>query len=1399
MSDQNTITAREAAENAKKAVEATNALTSTVGSLSRASGPASLALSTLAVVLEDMVMRLSWPQELAFANASLSNALKAMKRPGNDSVSAQLETLADVQTVIKKVTRDIEKQIEEKYRTAMLDAGDRITGTANPILGDKLARSRTQSERELLDALRPALSESQRLDGQLRLSQFNISPQLEQDFRSRLERQWYEGDGNGVRLDFSEAGLSEPIDRFNLSMGLAIGNVGQFDSSLGALTLNVENLGEASEEITPIISGVLGDQAQGYDDLSRNITASEFSLIKVGVAAGELAETNAEVHSSFESGVTAASQLVEAVQGVSEEAQNLEGGLNLVSEVIEVSSERFERLGEAAEAGTETATEGVEALEGALAEVGETAELASAQTQQSLSDIDIAAQQAGQEIQQIFSGVQGDIVGALDGAFRDALDGNLQGFKDFGKTIKGIFKDVFSSIKDTFQNLIATIAKQKIFEPLVGNVFKAFGLSDISTIFGKGGGGATSLLGTASGATNGAKLLQGGLSAPLFPNFATSGLGEFFGLSTALDSSALEAAGIFSGEVGRLPTALGKQFNQVASIGNAVGGIIGSTLAGLVFTPRQGPGDDIGGFIGGTAGAVIGGPVGAAVGSFLGTALGGLFGSRPSDKLQGSTIDLMSGNVDTFGFEGKKFSQQNRDAADSFVESVKVFTNGLTEITGGTLAAFSGGSHDVSFQTGNRSGVQMSFGTDRRQTFGSVEQAWGYTVDFIIEKMRDIEPHVETALQNIDFTGNFEDAFAKLEFAAGFDDMIEAMNSGSRDAADAFSAGLKAEADETLAFIREFKETTEEVFRVQEEAIATVSNQTFDFLSDFGISIGQLPQEILDQINGTVNDNNGLTETGEAFDQVNIQAQQAAEATRALVKSLFTVAEAEEPVSETQAAVELLKAKFEAFNEVFEEVGITANEATTLLNDSLKSMGEAFTRNLKTLLNDVSGRGFLNDIHSIIAQNKQLNLDADAVGTGHDLISDILDEQLGSILDSIFGSAESLDAAQASFDHIKKTFENYPEIVAAAAGALAAFEMDLDFEETREKLIASLGEEIDALEEQVRLQETLKSNWSSIISGLQSARFRLLTDPNISRLTAEERAQFTLDELEAAFAAAQGGDVDAAAKVSELALAAAEANKAFFASSEDFARINERIEFILRNTETFAQTQVGLLQSILDANLAQIEVLQGQVTTANNAPLPSEGPSALERLDALNIKYADALEAFDGSQDEFYQTPEFGSFKNQVIDLVGQLNDIGRLTSDYGYLIQGAGANTPLGHAQDNIAQAIAAQLDKLGFNTDGSIKSFATGGVTDGLAIIHPGELLYTGPPARVINAGESAGVMARSGDLVTELRSTRRAIESLNGTVSAANDDQMGGLNRMAMRLGSIESGLELRAARA
>ncbi len=916
-----------------------------------------------------------------------------------------------------------------------------------------------------------------------------------------------------------------------------------------------------------------------------------------------------------------------------------------------------------------------------------------------------------------------------------------------------------------------------------------------------------------------------------------------------------------------------------------IAAIFAGTKVGSFINPDNGGvGNEIGGAIGGLIGKKFGGPVGGFIGSTLGSAIGGLFGGGKSDRLEGVKINLDTGARSEFDLGPKKHSDENRQKADKFAQDIVTFIDRLEAASGGKVS-FPGGS-DFSIGVGDRDGITVSFGSNISRTFKTIEEAWDFSVEHISNSLTNLPEDVREAIRNIDFKGDVERALGLVDIAVNFEDIIHALNEGTRDIAETARGAAKAEAKDVLDFVRQFKEDTAEIFP--------------GTTPDSGNGIGSFPFDIsgLGDIGVPIDLSNwrdfipAANDATDAVAELSEESLQAEAATRAYVTSLFKT---KEPVSEIQNAVDQLNARFDAFTEVFDEVGISAQEATRLLNEAKDEMRSIFDRDLQALFNDVSGkgylnniaavfeqyrqltsdaaalehssdtidatffaqltnifeslfntaenggafkeilsaltqtfqdfpeiagaasdaldafatdmevtfrrnlhqifnevsgRGFLNDINEVLAQRQNRQADADAFGIDTEYIDAIFDAELATILDSIIGAADDIDDAQQIFRNIETEFSSYPEIVRAAADALDDFIAN-------SALIEYLDKEIESLEEQIQLQETLKSNWESIVSSVQSARSRLFLDPSISRLSAEERAQYSLQELEDAFAAAQSGDVDAAAKISQLALDAAEANAAFFASSEDFARVNKRIEFILDNTESVAERQLDVLQDLLDANLAQLEVLreERQNPTGAVTPPPDENPTVLDQLAALNDRYASELSAFGGPENQFAMEDAFFAIEQELLGLIGQLSDVGRLTSDYNNLYDSAQQDTAIGHAHGRIVDAIAARLLQLGE----PIPSRATGGMVNGLAIVHPGELLYTGPPARVFNAGESTAALARSGDLIVELRSTRRAIESLSGTVSAANDDQLAGLNRMAMRLGSIESSLELSAARA
>lgn len=148
-------------------------------------------------------------------------------------------------------------------------------------------------------------------------------------------------------------------------------------------------------------------------------------------------------------------------------------------------------------------------------------------------------------------------------------------------------------------------------------------------------------------------------------------------------------------------------FNAFAtsSLGTALG-LSTPALSGATLASTYGLTTGVAGS--GSAAALTG------AGSFLSTALpvvgllaafSGAF-KKPSDKLQTSSIDIASGFTFAGGFEGEKFSQENRDFADALALQVSTLAGLFEDLTGKSV----GGGIDLLI--GNRDGLRLQYNGD---------------------------------------------------------------------------------------------------------------------------------------------------------------------------------------------------------------------------------------------------------------------------------------------------------------------------------------------------------------------------------------------------------------------------------------------------------------------------------------------------------------------------------------------------------------------------------------------------------------------------------------------------------------------------------------------------------------
>ncbi len=532
------------------------------------------------------------------------------------------------------------------------------------------------------------------------------------------------------------------------------------------------------------------------------------------------------------------------------------------------------------------------------------------------------------------------------------------------------------SIKNWFKGLFKQIAvdalKNKIALPIVTGVM----------------GGAMGAL--AGGGVGG---LLGAAAAPAMPGSAPApGGGILSGLSGILDGfekgitdlgSKLFGAAGANGAAGTSGLfGSGGQLFGSTGLANGVSGAfagagLGATAAGLLGALGLGKGNTkggaIGGAIGGAAGSIFG-PLGTTVGSLLGGAIGSLFGGKPSNKEGSATIDLNSGNVAVGGFTGKKFSQENRDQASGIAGEVLKIKDALEKGFGaritGTLAV-GAGDRDGLFATALNSSARTSFKDDK----AGAEQLLAYVTGQFVTAIRDqLSPAMSAALGRVDFK-DMEKALGDLEFIRSFEDSITALGEGMG-VVNQVTREARAEVDEQVRSLKDFKEKTARLF----------------------------PDDI----------------------------DRAATAMRAYVEELVGITDAAPPMTQVETALMALQARFEAYKPLLEEVGYTAEQAQTAIANGLqkakdKLRGE-FNDSLDRQYNDLTGKGYVNQINDLVKTRDAGRRDATALG----LTAEKVDRNFGAALDSQF---EGLDSA--ALNDIKTQFQDMAPVVEAADRALA--------------------------------------------------------------------------------------------------------------------------------------------------------------------------------------------------------------------------------------------------------------------------------------------------------------------------------------------------------------------------
>ena len=291
----------------------------------------------------------------------------------------------------------------------------------------------------------------------------------------------------------------------------------------------------------------------------------------------------------------------------------------------------------------------------------------------------------------VWSTITDNAIQSVDDSFRELFRSGLDGWDNFWDQMK-------STAKDMLAELAYTLAKEKLWVNVGMNV---------SGQQAAGGSGPSS---AQLGNNPFSSVFNNTLSYPI-SNAINQGASTAFGNSLyAVNNPALvnNVAAIKSGAVsvsspasqlaGGAAAGLGAYgfAQQHGVVGGVAGGVGTAALAGGISSAVAG-----GGFMAGASGALAGlGPVGwAAIG--IGALLGGLKG-KPSDKTQWAGFTGADNLGFSGGFDGKKFSQENRSAAEQMAGVLNTFNQALDHYSGSDFSTA------MQVQVGSRDGLVVS-------------------------------------------------------------------------------------------------------------------------------------------------------------------------------------------------------------------------------------------------------------------------------------------------------------------------------------------------------------------------------------------------------------------------------------------------------------------------------------------------------------------------------------------------------------------------------------------------------------------------------------------------------------------------------------------------------------------
>ncbi|MCW2309743.1 TP901 family phage tail tape measure protein [Rhodobium gokarnense] len=400
--------------------------------------------------------------------------------------------------------------------------------------------------------------------------------------------------------------------------------------------------------------------------------------------------------------------------------------------------------------------------------------------------------------------------------------------------------------------------------------------------------------------------------------------------------------------------------------------------------------------------------------------------------------------------------------------------------------------------------------------------------------------------------------------------------------------------------------------------------------------------DLRDSLQGVISDAKEFKRAGETQSDVAKRTRQARSAAQQYALSLLHGAR---EMTEMEAAVANARGTASGLKKTLMDLGMSSTEASKAISKRLRSalddLRDEYRGDVRSSINDLSGRGYLNDIADAQEKYNERLKDAEALGLSGAGAFKELQLSLANIIRNSNLTDKQIDALSKRFPALRKALKDLSDVTVSVdlqqfwdriftaridtstlKGQLAVFNRaaKAEYEALKESgaskhalavLENTLNAERKALIRQYREQqvqdarqdllnaynaerselEDTASTLENFIDQVKAFRDDLKLDSNLSTLSASERLAEAQQQYSSTFQAAMRGDETAMSSLTSAAQAYLEEAKSYYASSPQYATIFEQVTSSLDTVQASATRQLTSTERQIDALERQVSKL----------------------------------------------------------------------------------------------------------------------------------------------------------------------------------------------------------------